>query len=371
MRRVNKFAVVIGVVALKLIPSGPCPGQESNKQETFARQDLEYFESTVRPLLVEKCFDCHGPKVDPLQGGLSLHSRSAIISGGDSGPAIVVGDPEQSLLIAAINYGDIYQMPPDSRMTSAEIAVMTRWVEMGAPWPQEPERAIATTDKFDLDLRKSAHWCWQPIKSPTVPPVAGRQWPQDPIDSFILQRIEEAGLTPAKPADRQTLIRRVYFDLIGLPPMPEQIQQFISDDSEAAFAKVVDELLASPEFGEHWARHWMDLTRYAESYGHEFDYPIAHAYQYRDYLIRAFNADVRYNQFIHEHVAGDLLDPPRRHPDRDFNESVIATGFWFLGEATHGPVDVRGDEAGRIDNQIDVLSKTFLGVNVACAVPRS
>ncbi len=344
-----------------------CLGQASNEQATFTPQELEYFESAVRPLLIEKCFDCHGPQADPLQGGLSLHSRSATISGGDSGPAIVVGDSEQSLLIAAINYGDVYQMPPDSRMTAAEVAILTKWVDLGAPWPDEPELTITPKEKFDLKLRKSAHWCWQPVKSPPVPTVIDRQWPMDPIDNFVLRRIEEAELAPPKLADRQTLIRRVYFDLIGLPPTPEQIHEFISDDSETAFAKVVDHLLASPRFGERWARHWMDLIRYAESYGHEFDYPIAHAYQYRDYLIRALNADVPYDKFLQEHVAGDLLDPPRRNPDLAFNESVIATGFWFLGEATHGPVDVRGDEAGRIDNQIDVLSKSFLGVTVACA----
>ena len=174
-------------------------------------------------------------------------------------------------------------------------------------------------------------------------------------------------MKPSSEADRRTWIRRVYFDIIGLPPSIKEVDDFVADESPDAFEKVVDGLLASPHFGERWARHWMDLTRFAETHGHEFDYPIAHAFEYRDYLIRAFNQNVPYDQFIREHIAGDLLPQPRENPKSRFNESVIGTGFWFLGEATHGPVDSRGDEAGRIDNQIDVMSKTFLGLTVACA----
>ncbi len=168
-------------------------------------------------------------------------------------------------------------------------------------------------------------------------------------------------------ADRHALIRRVYFDLIGLPPPPEAVEQFVSDSSPQALESLVDRLLASPRFGERWARHWLDLVRYAETFGHEFDYPIEHAWQYRDYVIRALNADVPYDQFVTEQIAGDLLPEPRLHPTERFNESIIGTGFWFFGEQVHSPVDVLQDEADRVDNQIDVLGKTFLGLTVGCA----
>ena len=183
----------------------------------------------------------------------------------------------------------------------------------------------------------------------------------------MLAKLETAGVQPSDTASKRTLIRRLYFDLIGLPPTPSQIQAFLNDQSDDAYSKVVDDLLASERFGERWARHWMDLTRYAETCGHEFDYPIPHAYQYRDYLIRAFNNDVPYDQFIREHIAGDLIENPRRHANGDYNESLIGTGFWFFHEGHHGPVDVKADEAKRIDNQIDVMTKTFLGLTVACA----
>ncbi|MCA9067132.1 MAG: DUF1549 domain-containing protein, partial [Planctomycetaceae bacterium] len=169
-------------------------------------------------------------------------------------------------------------------------------------------------------------------------------------------------------ADRRTLIRRLYFDLIGLPPSPEQVSDFVNDpaNDDAAAARVVDELLASVHFGERWGRHWLDLVRYAETLGHEFDYPLRDAWHYRDYVIRAFNADVPYDQFVREHLAGDLLTQPRLHPTLKTNESIIGTGFWYLGEDKHAPVDVRGEEAARVDNQIDVFSKTFLGLTLSC-----
>ena len=187
------------------------------------------------------------------------------------------------------------------------------------------------------------------------------------MDRFILAKLEAKSLSPAPPADKRTLLRRLSFDLIGLPPSPEEVEAFVKDESPDAYEKVVDRLLASPQFGERWARHWLDLVRYGESRGHEFDYTIPNAYQYRDYVIRALNADVPYNQFVTEHVAGDLLEKPRLNPTDGFNESIIGTGFWFLGEEVHSPVDVSQDQADRFDNRIDVFGKTFLGLTVACA----
>jgi len=339
----------------------------ATEPDRFEPAALEFFETQVRPILVNRCYECHSGQAEELKGGLRLDSRGAALAGGDTGPAIVPGKPDQSLLVDAVNYGDLYQMPPQSKLSPEEIAALTQWVALRAPWPDEQAASVERADQFDLAARKAAHWCWQPVRPAVVPAVARRDWPRQTLDYFILQRFEERGLAPAPPADKRTLIRRAYFDLIGLPPSPEEVETFVQDNSATAFERVVDQLLDSPHFGEHWARHWMDLVRYAETFGHEFDYPIPHAYKYRDYLIRAFNADVPYDQFLLEHVAGDLLEHPRQHPSDGSNEAVIATSFWWLGEATHAPVDVRGDQAGRVDNQLDVFGKTFLALTIGCA----
>ena len=221
--------------------------------------------------------------------------------------------------------------------------------------------------EFDLARRKSEFWVWQPIANVGTPEVKGGAWPRNHIDRHILARLEAAGLKPSRDADRTAILRRLYFDLIGLPPTPEEVAIFIADTDGGAIERVADKLLESPHFGERWGRHWLDLVRYAESRGHEFDNDTPNAFQYRDYVIRALNADVPYDQFVREHIAGDLLPQPRLHPTKKFNESVLGTGFWFLGEWVHSPVDIRKDEADCFDNMIDVMSKTFLGVTVACA----
>ncbi len=229
-------------------------------------------------------------------------------------------------------------MPPKTKLPAEEIATLTKWVEMGAPWPPEqPAGPTAYEKPFDLQQRKAAHWAWQPISAPEPPPIKNDAWPASNIDRFILSRLETEGISPAVNADRHAFIRRVYFDLIGLPPPPEAVEQFVSDSSPQALESLVDRLLASPRFGERWARHWLDLVRYAETFGHEFDYPIEHAWQYRDYVIRALNADVPYDQFITEQIAGDLLPEPRLHPTENFNESIIGTGFWFFRRASACP----------------------------------
>ena len=359
----SKWLSVATVVTLSLTCNRFIVGDE----QAFDTASLEFFEKEVRPLLVERCYECHSAKAKELKGGLRVDSRKLLLRGGDTGPAIVPGNTADSLLVDAINYGELYEMPPKSKMAAAEIATLTKWVAMGSPWPPEQADEVGHVDEFDLAGRKAAHWCWQPVSDPPLPPVQSQGWPTQALDHFILAKLEDAGLSPALPADKRTLIRRAYFDLIGLPPSIDEVNAFIADESPQAFEKVVDHLLESPHFGERWARHWMDLARYAETYGHEFDYPLPHAFKYRDYLIRAFNADVPYDQFVIEHVAGDLLDAPRVHPQEGYNESQIATGFWWLGEATHSPVDVRDNEAGRIDNQLDVFGKTFLGLTIGCA----
>ncbi len=355
------------------LPLGSVAQAEAPGEQThFSSTEIEFFEAKVRPLLIEHCYACHSGQTDKLQAGLRLDSRSAALRGGDSGPAVVPGDPTTSLLIESIHY-ESYEMPPKGKLSDEDIATLERWIALGAPWPNEtlPSDAAASDvvgpAAFDLQQRAQQHWAWQPLTHPTPPAVHDAHWPLDELDHFILARLEKAELSPAADVDRLTLLRRLCFDLIGLPPTIEQIVAMEADDDPASIQCVVDDLLQSPHFGERWGRHWLDLVRYAESRGHEFDDEAENAYQYRDYVIRALNADVPYDQFVCEHIAGDLLASPRLHPSEGFNESILGTGFWFLGEWVHSPVDIRKDETDRFDNMIDVMSKTFLSVTVACA----
>ncbi len=258
-------------------------------------------------------------------------------------------------------------MPPKSKLADKQIAVLEQWIAMGAPDPRTEPNSPARVDSFDLKSRVADHWSWRKITAPETPPVKLSGWSDSPIDLFIQSNLEQAGLRPAPPADKRIWLRRVYLDLIGLPPSTEQIKAFLADETPESYERVVAELLDSDHYGEKWARHWMDLVRYSETYGHEFDYPIRRAYEYRDYLIRAWNADVPYDQFVREQIAGDMIETPRRHPTEDFNESIIGTGFWYFHDATHAPTDPLGNEADIISNQLDVFSKSFLGLTVACA----
>jgi hypothetical protein len=337
---------------------------------------IEFFESKIRPLLVEQCYKCHSHEAPKLKGKLYVDSLEGLIAGGETGPAIVPGDPAKSLLIEAVSYKNTeLLMPPKTRLSEAQVAALTEWIKRGAPWPKSTTapKSTANTPKgipADIDAaefeKRRQQWSFQPVKLVPPPAVKNAAWAKGPIDSYILAKLEEKSLAPAAPAEKRTLIRRAYFDLIGLPPTPEQVDAYLKDTSPDAFAKVVDGLLASPHFGERWGRHWLDLVRYGESRGHEFDHPVPNAHEYRDYVIRALNADVPYNQFVREHIAGDLLPAPRLDA-KGANESIVATGFWFLGEAVHSPVDIRQDEADRFDNMVDVTCKTFLGLTVACA----
>ena len=429
------FLVALSLCHFATLPLCHC----SVTAADFAPQQIEFFETEVRPLLVKRCHECHGP--DEQEAGLRLDSRAAILKGGDTGAALVPGEPEESELIRAVRYDpDGYQMPPDGKLPAKEIETLTRWVQMGAPWPAGDDAAAIIVEDFDL-AERAKRWSFQPLTKPPVPPVphdvipaqAGIRatekgvrhhfvdsavdsqparpdemvpdpvhWCRNPIDRFILAKLLENGLTPARTADAGTLLRRASFDVLGLPPSPEQVEAFVSDDTAGAYERLVDELLASPHFGERWGRHWLDLVRYAESRGHEFDFDVANAHQYRDYVIRALNDDVPYDQYVVEHVAGDLLVsrteseallprldspfislkdrpglrefylgrrefPKRFHPLTGADESILGTGFWFLGEWVHSPVDVRADEADRFANMIDAYSKTFLGLTVACA----
>ncbi|MBI1311516.1 DUF1553 domain-containing protein [bacterium] len=333
----------------------------------FDAEAVAFFQQKVKPLLEARCFECHAGTSKRLEGGLRLDARPFVLKGGDSGPAAVAGKPDESLLIEAVNY-ESFEMPPKGRLPAGEIAIFRKWIELGMPWSEDGLNVEVVEEEFPLEGRKREHWAWQPISFDKAPDVKDATWPTDDFDRFILAKLEENALKPNPDADRSALIRRAYFTLIGLPPEPERVEAFINDPASDAEAltRLIDELLESPHFGERWARHWLDLVRYAETLGHEFDYPLHNAYKYRDYVIRAFNADVPYDQFVREHLAGDLLPNPRRNPETGTNESILGTGFWFLSELKHAPVDVKGEEASVIDNQIDVFSKTFLALTVSC-----
>ena len=338
------------------IPEGRAPDSEQ----------AEFFESTIRPLLADNCHACHSGRVDPAFGGLRLDSREGLLAGGDSGPAVVPGRPAESALVQRL-HGRPMLMPPTGPLGGDEIEALTRWVAMGAPWPEATVTAAAAADPpdpsapFDLPERRRTHWAWHPVQA-SEPPAVG-----DAVDRFILAALDAAGLAPAPDAERAALIRRLSFDLRGLPPTPAEIARFAGDDTPSAYADLVDRYLDSPHFGERWARHWMDLFRYSESHGSEGDPDIPFAWRYRDYLIRAFNADVPYDRLIREHLAGDLLPDPRLDADRRTNESMIGPANFRLVEHGFQPVDPWEDRVKWIDNQVDVASKAFLGLTVSCA----
>ncbi len=350
----------VALVAVVCLQSQLCAAE-------IAPADAEFFEKQVRPLLSAKCFQCHSAKAEKLKAGLRVDSRHALLMGGDNGPAIVPGDPEASRLIRAVRYEDIkLQMPPKARLAPAEVSVLTEWIARGALWPGGEATPAAAGSVFNLEQRKAAHWAWRPVRPTTPPQVRQKEWPRTPVDAFILAGLEQRQIAPAPRAEKRALLRRANFDLIGLPPTPAEVEAFLADESPDAFARVVDRLLASPHFGERWARHWLDLVRYAETFGHEFDYPNQDAWRYRDYVIRAFNEDLPFDRFAAEQIAGDLLDP-RPATAGAWNEARLATAFWWLGAQCHSPVDIRAYQADLIDNQLDVMGKAFQGMTIACA----
>ena len=291
---------------------------------TSTPAQMRFFESAVRPVLVEHCQKCHGPAKQ--WNGLRLDSREAMLRGGDSGPAIVPGKPEESRLIRAVRQNDDeLKMPPESKLTHRQIADLARWVEMGAPFPAPDSRAAAAQPPRDPN-----HWAFQPPARPALPAVKEIGWPQSPIDRFILAKLEAAGLIPALAADKRTLIRRVTFDLTGLPPTPDGDRRLsrrtIGPD---AFERLVDRLLASPAYGERWGRHWLDVARYADSNGLDENVAHGNAWRYRDYVVAAFNGDKPFDRFLSRADSPAICFPPATQAER--HEQLIATGFLALG----------------------------------------
>jgi len=338
---------------------------------------VEFFEKKIRPLLVTHCSECHAADAKKLGGGLLLDSRDGVRKGGESGAAIVPGKPDESLLIKAVRYNDdSVKMPPKGKLPAAAIADLEEWVKRGAPDPRDKSTPTKASDSWEETMRVRARW-WslQPVQKVKVPQPKHADYSDQPVDQFVLARLEQNGLKPAELADPRTLVRRLSLVLTGLPPTSEQVAAFLRDygsagtsSSRAAVEKLIDSLLESPHFGERWARHWMDVVRFTETHGNEWNYEVHHAWRYRDYLIRAFNADVPFDQFIREHIAGDLLPAARWNEKERFNESIIGTGFYRFGEVNHDDcISLMSLGYDIIDNQIDTLTKAFQATTVACA----
>ncbi len=331
---------------------------------------IEFFEQRIRPVLVQQCYECHN-SLETAEGGLALDHRAGLWQGGDSGPAVRPGNPMDSRLLKVIRHEIAGQEMPEGgpKLSEEVIRDFAKWIETGAPDPRdEPpsaeDFAQATSWEATLQERKQ-WWSFQPLAQATPP--ATTAWSDHPVDRFVLRKLEASDLTPAEPADHHTLLRRLTFAITGLPPTLKQMQEFGRDDAPDRLARWTDRLLDSPQYGERWARHWMDWIRYAESHGSEGDPEIHNAWHYRDYLIRALNQDVPYDQLVREHVAGDLLDAPRINRELGLNESLLGTIHWRMVFHGFAPTDALDERVRFTDDQINAFSKAFLGLTVSCA----
>ncbi|OAI39806.1 hypothetical protein AYO40_05420 [Planctomycetaceae bacterium SCGC AG-212-D15] len=329
-------------------------------------EQLAFFEKNIRPVLVRECYSCHAATAKKIRGGLVLDTRDGARKGGERGNAVVPGDLKASLLVKAIRHTDKeLQMPPKQKLGEQEIADLEKWIAMGAP---DPRDGNARTTKQEIDIEKGrTFWSFQPPKRATAPDVKDAAWPRSEIDRFLLAGMEAKGLKPVADADPRTLLRRLTFDLTGLPPTPEELYDFVRDHATKgplAVEKAVDRLLASPRFGERWGRHWLDVARFAESSGRSANIAYPHAWRYRDYVIAAFNQDKPYDQFVREQLAGDLLPS---NDDREKAERLVATGFLAIGPKTHDERNRRQFAADLADEQIDATFQAFQGLTVACA----
>jgi len=320
---------------------------------------IEFFENKIRPVLVNSCYECHSAKSAKLRGGLMLDTREGLLQGGDTGPSIVPGKPDESLLIKSLHHTAKLKMPPKTPLSADVIADFEKWITMGAP---DPRAGGSGYKRLSLEEAKT-FWSFVPVQSIAAPKVANTAWPRTDVDRYVLARLEEKGLKPVIDADRATLIRRLTFDLIGLPPTPDEVDAFVRDKDAKAVEKVVDRLLASPHFGERWGRYWLDLARYAESNGNADNTPFPEAWRYRDYVIKAVNEDKPYDRFVREQIAGDLMTPGEGDSKDDL---LIATGFLALTSkprAQNNP-DFKYD---LIADQIDVTTRSVLALSVMCA----
>jgi hypothetical protein len=358
-------------------PPDPKPAAQKaevveDKEGAFAEkpatpEQIAFFEKSIRPVLVRECYTCHSMSAEKIKGGLRLDTREGMLTGGKTGPAIVPGDPKKSLLLKALSHEDVdlsMPPPPKKKLSDDIIADFEKWITMGAPDPRDGSPKVAR----EIDVEKGRNfWSFQPIRRPALPAVKNAAWPRSKIDRFILSALEAKEIKPVADADAYTLLRRVHFDLVGLPPSPEEVETFAKAYAarpQESLEAVVDKLLASPQFGERWGRHWLDVARYAESSGRSVNFAYPHAWRYRDYVIAAFNADKPYDQFIREQLAGDLLEAS---DDKEKAEFLVATGFLAIGPKTHDERNRQQFQLDVVDEQIDVTFQAFQGLTVACA----
>ncbi len=351
--------ILIQLFALLLVIS--TGGGYTFAQDQADQQQLDFFETKIRPILIKHCFECHAADAKQIQGNLRLDLAEAVLEGGDSGPAIKPGKPDESLLLEALRY-ESFEMPPDGKLPDNVIADFEKWIRNGAIDPRVGETSN-NQRPVNMEAGKS-FWSFQPISRPSVPDVKKSSWPKNDVDRFVLARLEQSNIAPVEDADKIQLVRRVYFDLIGLPPTPEQIDDFIQDKRPDALARLVDRLLESPHFGQRWGRHWLDVARYSDSSGGGRVLIFHDAWRYRDYVIDAFNNDKPFDQFIREQVAGDLL-PYQDHVQR--GEQLTATGFLMLGPHNYELQDKELLRMEVVDEQIDVVGRAFLGLTLGCA----
>jgi mono/diheme cytochrome c family protein len=324
------------------------------------KEQTEFFENKIRPIFKQNCYKCHSVEENKAKGGLTMDTKAGLLKGGENGPIVVPGDVDKSQILVAVNYLDPdLQMPPKGeKLTNEQIADLTKWVKMGAPDPRKDD-AKKVSKLSGLTESARMHWAYQPVTNPTPPTVKDTTWPKTAIDQFILAKLEANNMTPAPDATKEALLRRATYDLHGLPPSPQEIKDFVSDNSPDAFSKVIDRLLASPAYGERWARHWLDTARYADTIGGDRnlvrtgDYRYPYAWTYRDWVIKSFNDDLPYDQFVVQQIAADKI---KDNPE----ENLAALGFLTVGERFRNMNDI-------INDRIDVVSKGFLGLTVSCA----
>lgn len=344
------------------LKDAPKPGEiPTAVEKALTADELAFFEKKIRPVLIDKCYSCHSAETPKgAKAGLLLDTKAGVLKGGETGPAVVAGNAKKSLMIKAMKGDELSQMPPKDKLSADVINDFEKWIAMGVPDPRTGKASLVAKP-IDINRGKE-HWAFQPVKSPAIPKVESKTGTA--IDAFVLAKLAEKKLSLAAPAEKATLLRRIYFDVIGLPPTPEQFQAFLEDESLKAVEKVIDDLLAKPQFGERWGRHWLDVARYAESSGKEQNIIYPFAWRYRDYVIGAFNSNKPFNQFIKEQLAGDLL--PAKN-DTEKAEHQIATGYLAVGSKSHNERNPRQFQLDVADEQIDAFSQGMLGITISCA----
>ncbi len=332
---------------------------------TNTAEGLEYFEKKVRPLLAAKCQMCHGAQLK--SGGVDFSSVEGFVKARDEAALISLDNPGESRLLGIVGYTASKKMPPSGKLSALELEVFDSWISMGAPWPgaEQQEKMIPASHDGVFTSAQKAYWAFQPVSRPEGPTVSDPAWVSTPVDRFILGKLDEKGMKPAPPADKVTLLRRATLDLTGLPPTAKELEEFLADESCNAFEKVVDRLLDSPRYGERWGRHWLDVARYADSTGNDEDHRYPYAWRYRDYVIESFNNDVPYDQFVREQLAGDLL--PAEDGSEINTRGIVATGFLALGAKAVAQQDKKKMLYDVYDEQVEIVSKSMLGLTVACA----